>query len=203
MRVEHVIFDFGGVLYEIDVGLSVKAFDELFVKYPYCERSELMNHETVDRFERGHFSSDEFRQLLKERLQQKVSDQEIDEAWKKLLLGEFPGRTAAIESLSKNVPVSLLSNTSSIHFDHFYPECEPLFELFERKFLSFEMGLRKPEEKIYRYVLDELALLPEQVVFVDDMLENVQAAKEVGIHGLHLDDPNRFSQILKEIKGLI
>ena len=203
MKVKHVVFDFGGVLYNIDVGLSVKAFDDLFVKYPYCERSELMNHETVDKFERGHYSPDEFRALISARLKNMVKDHEIDDAWRKLLLGVFPDREQKLRDLKTRVPISLLSNTSSIHYEYFSPQCSDLLGLFEKQFLSFEMGQRKPDHEIYHTMIEELGLKPGEVVFVDDLAENIKAANETGIKGIHLSHSDKFDDVLAEIEGLI
>lgn len=57
----------------------------------------------------------------------------------------------------------------------------------DKAFTSFELGLLKPDERIYQAVLQKLRVLPEEVVFVDDKLDNVTAARALGIKGIVYD----------------
>ena len=60
-------------------------------------------------------------------------------------------------------------------------------QLFERNFYSHEMGMRKPNPAIFEKALEETGLDPRETLFVDDLIENVEAAKAVGINGLHIE----------------
>jgi putative hydrolase of the HAD superfamily len=66
--------------------------------------------------------------------------------------------------------------------------------------ISSEDGLAKPDPRIYQLTLDRLGVRPEEAIFVDDMLENVRAARQVGLIGLHF---RTTPQILSEIRGLL
>lgn len=54
--------------------------------------------------------------------------------------------------------------------------------------VSGEEGIKKPDEKIFRLLLERYNLRPEETVFFDDHIENVIAAREIGIHGIHFKD---------------
>jgi putative hydrolase of the HAD superfamily len=82
------------------------------------------------------------------------------------------------------VRLVVLSNTNEVHTSRWrglYPELEGLFE---RMFLSHELGARKPEPAAYRAVLAYLQLPPGRVAMVDDRVENIEAAEELGMRGV-------------------
>ena len=62
------------------------------------------------------------------------------------------------------------------------------WSLFDRVFTSGAVGMRKPDPNFFNYVLDEIKLAPEQVVFVDDKRENVLAADCLGLRGILFDN---------------
>lgn len=62
------------------------------------------------------------------------------------------------------------------------------WSLFDRIFTSAATGTRKPEMDFYRYVLNQISLKGNQVVFIDDKEENVRAARELGIRGLVFEE---------------
>ena len=100
------------------------------------------------------------------------------EAWCSL---PFEGMPELIEKLSQDYKIACLSNTSDIHWQkiaHTYK----LGDYFEDKFLSYEMGAMKPEAIIYDQVVEKLAIAPAKVVFFDDLIDNVEAAKRLGIN---------------------
>lgn len=76
----------------------------------------------------------------------------------------------------------ILSNTNTPH--SIYLRRLHLFEYFDEVVLSQEIGHRKPEPEIYHYTLKKLDVMPNEAFFVDDLPENVEAANEVGIHGM-------------------
>ena len=66
-----------------------------------------------------------------------------------------------------------------------------LCKLFDKMYLSHELGLRKPDIKIFEYILKEQKLKAEEVFFIDDSPQHIASAKKIGIHCHHLlDDEN-------------
>ena len=60
-----------------------------------------------------------------------------------------------------------------------------LAALFDAQVISFEVGLAKPEPEIYRVALEQLRAAPASTLFVDDRLENIETARELGIQTAH------------------
>lgn len=69
-----------------------------------------------------------------------------------------------------------------------------LFDYFERAFISSKMGLKKPDLKSYRKVLNELRIKPQQAIFVDNDQNNVKAAKKIGVNGIVYQDINHLKR---------
>lgn len=82
----------------------------------------------------------------------------------------------------------VLSNMSKDYIEFL---CEmPVFQHFEGEIISCEVGLIKPEREIYNLLLDRYNLVPEQTMFIDDRVENVEAAATLGIVPFHFDRCN-------------
>jgi len=89
---------------------------------------------------------------------------------------------------------ALLSNSgpevmARVRADH------PLEALFDVVVISCEVGLTKPDPRIYRYTLDRLALPPADALFVDDRADNVEGARRVGLETLHFDGPDALDRL--------
>ena len=116
----------------------------------------------------------------------------IQKAWNALLI-RFPAeRIELLKKLRQKYRLFLLSNTNAIHvveFQKIYSNTfqnGSLVDLFDKVYYSNEIGMRKPNAEIYEFVLKDSQLLPEETLFIDDSLPNVEGAKQVGIQAIHL-----------------
>ena len=96
------------------------------------------------------------------------------------LVGPYDGAEQLLKEVKAQVTVACLSNTNRVHWEAGAAHW-PLFNLFDRAFLSFELGLVKPDREIFEHVIQKLDLPAEQVLFLDDNEINVVAAREVGL----------------------
>jgi putative hydrolase of the HAD superfamily len=91
----------------------------------------------------------------------------------------------------------LLSNSwGDIYPRHLFPE------LFDAVVISAEVGMRKPEERIFRLAAEVLGLEPAQCVFIDDIRDNVAAAQAVGLVGVHHRTARETRQQLAGLLGM-
>ena len=100
-----------------------------------------------------------------------------------------------MQQLQKNYKVYLLSNTNIIHFWHYTKEFFEnyniqMIDLFDKLFLSYEIGLHKPDTSIYSYVIEDLGIEPSKTVFIDDSLANIESAAGLGINIIHITGEN-------------
>ncbi len=187
----NIIFDLGGVLLNINPLLSLNEFSNISGIPQEELKIRLANEHVFEKFDTGSISPEEFRSDLCRIMGKKVNNTEIDRAWNLLLL-DFPlHRVQLLQQLQKNYRIYLLSNTNSIHFRHYTKEFYDkhglqMADLFDTLYLSYEIGLHKPDEGIYTYVLQNAGLNPSECIFIDDSLPNLEAAAKLGIAGIHI-----------------
>jgi len=189
----NIIFDLGGVLYNIDQRLSLEAMKNLGLEDLDQFLLEAGSEQVFERFDRGELSAVDFRQALRRLSGLNVPDVQIDAAWNAMLL-DFPEyRIELLEGLRGHYRLFLLSNTNAIHYP-FYQRymldthgIDGLDHLFEKTYLSHKLGMRKPHPEIFKVIINENELLPEETLFVDDTLEHVLGARKVGLRAVWLD----------------
>lgn len=200
-----IVFDFGNVIINIDVEKTVLAFSELTFKSSAKVKQLFADAEVFKKYETGHYTDDEFRDMIRQVLSYPLNDQEIDQAWNALLLDVPTKRLDFLESLKMKYPIYLLSNTNNIHIE----QCQqyfrtkfgiPNFEnIFTETFLSYKMGLWKPDYKIYDAVISKIGFKPEEILFLDDNQDNIDAATDLGIQCIKINPPDCFTEILEHI----
>ena len=89
-----------------------------------------------------------------------------------------------IPRLAGHYKLALLSNTNELHYRQFRGQFADVLDRFDRLFVSHEIGLRKPDPAIYRHVSDWANVRPAECVFIDDLPENVEAARACGWQGI-------------------
>ncbi|GAB2801318.1 HAD family phosphatase [Rhabdobacter roseus] len=203
--IKNIIFDMGDVIINIDVPRTARAFAELSQQQE-DELIELFQEKELFRqFETGHLDDAGFRSYVRELLRQEHWDEAtIDKAWNALLLDLPPERVELIQRLGQSYRLFLLSNTSSIHVAEVNRILQQvagvpsLTELFETVFLSYEMGLMKPDLAIYQRVLEQAGLVAEETLFLDDNLDNIRAAASLGIQTIHVQKPFTILDYLQD-----
>lgn len=198
MKIETIIFDFGGVILDIDPQITINEFVNLgFKDFEKIATAEFKN-DILGKFERGIMTPEVFRNKLREFLNIDVSDQEIDSAWNALLYDIPRKRIEVIEEVKKHYNIYLLSNSNELHYDLFVRDLQLRFgyrefdELFHKSYFSFDLHLLKPNPEIYEFVVNQHSLTPENTLFIDDRLENIEAARNLGIKTFHLEKPMKI-----------
>jgi putative hydrolase of the HAD superfamily len=188
----NLIFDYGGVILNIDFFRTVIALSELGMGKAEDLLEMYNSSRLFDNFEKGLISPADFRSEMKKLLARPVTDIQLDEAWNALLLDMPPARITLLQSLKKRYRTFLLSNSNRIHYDFYVRELQrhhgiPSFdELFEKAYFSFDIQLRKPSPEIFSFVAKAQGIHPEETLFIDDSQENIQAAAGLGFQCLHV-----------------
>ena len=176
-----IIFDFGDIFINLEKKKSIESFKKLGLSGP---NQDLISKNEL--FEKGKINEIEFIESFKTYLPD-ASIEEIVEAWNSII-GEFPlARLEFLQMLSSKYRLFLLTNTDSIHINHFEHKVgmsfySDFYQCFEKVYFSYEMGMRKPEIEIFKTILRERQLIPKRTLFVDDKKENTAAAELLGLH---------------------
>jgi FMN phosphatase YigB (HAD superfamily) len=180
--IKNIIFDFGDIFINLDKPATYREMDKLGVSEISDEISAIYNQ-----YEKGLMTSDDFINFYHDKFGIKKED--LINAWNAILL-DFPKERLDFLkeiSASKKYRLFLLSNTNDLHIkwiqnslgEVFFQEFKNSFEQF---YLSHEINLRKPDSEIYEFVLNENNLIADETLFVDDLKENTDSARKLGIH---------------------
>jgi epoxide hydrolase-like predicted phosphatase len=85
---------------------------------------------------------------------------------------------------------------------HVWTEVYPFIEHFDGLVISAEVGLMKPDPKIYHLAAESVRVKVEEALFVDDFIENIEGAKRVGMQTIHFTDPETVQQQLAALTGV-
>lgn len=190
---KNIIFDLGGVILNIDYILTEKAFSKIGISDFKTMFSQAQQTHLFDKYEKGFISSDDFRTELKKYLLEKTSNGNIDTAWNAMLLDLPKERIEFLKKTKLTHRTFLLSNTNDIHIEEINSylnkefKLSDLSSLFEKMYLSYKIGMRKPDAEIFEFVLGENNLKPNETLFIDDSIQHIEAAKKLGIATYWLD----------------
>lgn len=175
-----IIFDFGDIFINLDKPATISGLQKLEMK-EWNNEFEQLNLS----FEVGAISPEDFIGGFQKQLPN-ASKEDILKAWN-AVLADFPFyRLEFLQELSKKYRLFLLSNTDSIHINTFEEKSgvsfyKDFYDCFEKVYFSFDIGMRKPDPKIYQFVLEQNNLVAENTLFIDDKTENTDSAAALGI----------------------
>jgi putative hydrolase of the HAD superfamily len=195
--IELILFDLGGVLIDIDYQATENAFVRLGVDDFHEQYTQFQQNQLFDHFETGQISAQHFINKLVPITQKGTSPNEVVHAWN-AMIGGFPNeKIALMERLSKQQRIALLSNTNELHMVQVKRAWEKasslVFDsLFEKVFLSHEIHQRKPDVATFRWVCEQLDVLPEKVLFIDDSPQHIAGAISAGLQTHFYENPLDF-----------
>lgn len=192
-----IVFDLGGVLMMHNMQGCINAFKELMGEEQMrqylglCDNGEGGKDSLMLRFEQGKVSSDEFVQEVLRHSKKGTTEENVRQAWLSMHAGIPSERIEYVKELrQRGYHTFLLSNNNDIHWKDVCSRY-PMADYFDQVFLSHEMQLSKPDKRMFKAVDKQLQKLYKtmtggqgkrlQVVFIDDIRENAEAAnKAVG-----------------------
>lgn len=192
-RINAIIFDFGGVLFNIDYEAPARAFKALGMTNFEEIYAQAAQTPLFDDLEKGTITNEDFIQKLASYLPRAVSPEEILEAWNVILLDIPKERIDLIHALKARYRTFLLSNTNAIHVKEFEQIVDATMGLeyfrsaFEKVYYSNDLGIKKPYPETYLKVCEWNDLDPKKTLFIDDSEQHVRGAKEAGLWAYHLD----------------
>ena len=198
-----IIFDLGAVILNINYQNTIDEFTKLGVNNAATFYSKKVQTNLFNQIETGMISSNKFLKALQKETKNANINQ-VEKAWNAMLLDLPDERIQLIEKLKNNYSIYLLSNTNAIHIDAIKKQLGKrkwlaFCKLFDKMYLSHELGLRKPDVKIFEYILNEQKLKAEEVFFIDDSPQHIASAKKIGIHCHHLLDDENIITLFPDI----
>jgi putative hydrolase of the HAD superfamily len=193
---KNIIFDFGGVICDLDIRRTVEKFKEFGPAKEGLRRTTEEQDRQFDllfsTYETGMITSQQFRDAIRNHYAVPPTDAAIDDTWNALLVGIPKPRIRLLESIKNTYRTFLLSNSNEIHYLKYRDDFRQNYgyanfdAIFEKVYFSFRLHLKKPDPAIFKLVLSENKLDPAETLFIDDTLMHIEAARNLGIHGYHL-----------------
>jgi HAD superfamily hydrolase (TIGR01509 family) len=186
-----LIFDFGGVLYNIDYQLPIEAFKKLGIQefdkiYTKTGQSQL-----IDDLETGRISGSTFLNELAHFFDKPMEESALLNAWNSILLDLPPSRIDLLKRLKSNYGIFLLSNTNELHADCFERQIDSTVGLasfrsaFDAIHYSHVFGMRKPHPETFKALCQLHDLNPQRCLFIDDSPQHVDGARKAGLSAYH------------------
>ena len=191
--IKDIVFDFGGVLTTIDTERALQRFRDLGVEEPeqyinsYCQKGPFFE------LENGDIDADEFCRRLGQICNREITFEQAKDAWLGFLVEIHTTLLEHLQTLRGNYRLSVLSNTNPFIQSwaltkDFTPVGKSLADYFDMLFFSYRMHCSKPSREIYCKMLADGGMRAEETLFVDDSTKNIEAAREVGIRTLLVEN---------------
>ncbi|AUC60388.1 putative hydrolase of the HAD superfamily [Cyanobacterium sp. HL-69] len=202
-QLDAIIFDLGGVIIEVDMGYPY----DYFAQHTSEDKDILIEdlRAIALGYEIGKIGDEEFINQVKETTKLNKTDEDIKIIWNGML-GQVPSKLGKLlHKIKQEKKTFILSNTNPIHieevekrFKQSIPEY-PLETLFDKIYYSYEIGLHKPDQKIFEYIIKAHNLIPHRTLFIDDNIHNVNSAKKLGLQTIHMNPPMNLPHVFSSL----
>jgi putative hydrolase of the HAD superfamily len=203
--IRNIIFDFGGVLFEIDYDLPAIAFENLGFRDFKSFYTQAAQNPIFDLLETGKIDNDKFLDFLHEFVPN-ASREQVLHAWNVILLRILPSEVVHAQAIRQSgYRTFLLSNTNAIHVAEFEQMIANTMDFdlfksaFEKIYYSNVIGIKKPYPETFLQVCEWNGLNPAETLFIDDSAQHVEGALLAGLHAYHLKPGERISELLKQL----
>lgn len=195
------LFDLGGVIVDISPASAIEAFRKLGLTNLEQQITQGHHNGLFKQYELGAITTTDFINQIQDLLPQRVVDQQIIDAWNKMLVDLPVERLHILQQLKKKAPIFLLSNTNQLHRKSYEAMAEgfDVENLFTKAFYSYEIHLNKPDREAFEFVINSSRIRPEKTLFLDDLQLNLDAAKELGFQTLLVSKGQTIIDIFSEI----
>ncbi|MDN0064986.1 HAD family hydrolase [Bacteroides gallinaceum] len=205
--IKNVVFDFGGVIVDLDREQAVKAFVHLGL----TDAGHILDkyHQTgiFQELEEGKLREEDYREKLGQLCGRTLKREEVRQAWMSFVSGMNLRKLDYITELRKQgYRTFLLSNTNPYLMDYwartpqFTPSGKSIDTYFDKLYLSFEMRCMKPGMDIFKKMLEDARMQPEETLFIDDSITNIESGKKAGMNTLCVSN---LSDWRKQVDNLL
>jgi HAD superfamily hydrolase (TIGR01509 family) len=199
-QLKTIIFDIGRVLVRVDISRAMQGLAQGVSLSPQELWTAIEKDPRWPDWQEGRISARDWHLHIAKRLGISLPFDQFAEAWNRALDSQPIQENSLFESLHKKFRLGLLSNTDPIHVAHL----EATFDFFRyfpksTRTYSCAVGSSKPSPLIYRDALKALRSKADESVFIDDIPAYVEAARSLGLSGIHYQNPIQLRQDLNSL----
>lgn len=198
MKLKNIIFDFGGVLMDWDPRYYFKNHFKTQSEMDFFLNNIATNTWNMEQ-DRGRSLERGTEKLVREHPLFEKDIRAYYDNWTTMLRGDIPQNVAVLRQLDGKYPLYGLTNWSSETFPYALENYD-FFKIFDGKIVvSGDEKLIKPDPKIYQVLLKRYNLKAEESVFVDDNIQNIETAKDLGFATIHVKQETDLGQELRNL----
>ncbi len=186
---KNLVFDWGGVLSVSQHNEAIKRFEALGLTNAETYFEEGKNWKGIfGEIENGKIGIEDFLSAISQLCGKNITFEEVAYAWWGFFHHLTPGLLHQLYIWEKEgYNLYILTNNnpfmmSYINGDQFAPEGRPFHTYFKKIYVSYEIGLEKPDRAIYEHMLKDGDMKAEETLFIDDREQNTKGAESVGIN---------------------
>ena len=195
--IKALLFDMGNVLLFFNAKISSKAFSEATGLSEEEIWELFFISELERRYTRGEVSSKDFYEKVNQYFPKKVNYETFSRLWNEIFVENLE-MDELLGKLKKRYPLYMISNTNDLHFEYIKQNFR-ITKHFTGFFPSHTVGHRKPSHAMFHHVLKEIKLKPEETVFVDDISEFVESARQLGINAVQFTTRENLEHDLRNL----
>ena len=202
--VDAIIFDFGNVLIDLDYPRIIQEFKKVANKNQENIRKLVMDSKILNKFETGQIEPEKFHAAVNQILATDLSESEFERIWNSMLKSITNERMEKVLKIGERFDTYILSNSNITHelaFEAMVVEAtgrDSIRDFVKEAYFSHEVGMRKPNQDFYEFVIDDISNYPSRLLFLDDRLDNIEAARSAGMKAVQIFNPDKQ---LNEIFG--
>jgi len=194
-KIKAIIFDLGNVLVGFDHRIAVKKILRHTSKSTREIYDLFFDSPFTREFEKGGISCREFFVKVKDMLGLKIGYEEFLPIWNEIFFAK-PEMEGFVASLNSGRRLVLLSNVNQLHYEYLTAAFPYAFSLFspDKIIPSFRAGFIKPDKEIYDLAVSASGVCREELVYVDDRQDLIEAASGYGIPSIQFKGINQLKQ---------
>jgi len=197
VAVEALLFDLGGVVFTLDWERMFACWSR-HAGVPARElRAKFSFDAPYERHERGEIGERDYYAALRESLGIALTDEQLAEGWGAIFADEIPETVGLLRSIRGNVPLYAFSNSNAAHARLWRRRFAAALAVFDRIFVSCELGARKPERAAFEAIARAIGVPLERILFFDDTRENVEGARAAGLQAVLVKSPRDVREALR------
>lgn len=183
---KNLIFDLGGVILDLDRDRTFNAFFSMGFS---GSLKDILKLDSL--YQTSQISTEDFCRAIASRCKHNISLENIANAWNHMCVNIPENKLQALKKLRKNHKVYLLSNTNELHWNFCCNNWMDrrglqIKDCFDKLFLSYQMGIEKPNPKIFESVIKDLKISSSDALFLDDNADNINVAAKCGLQTMHV-----------------
>jgi len=186
-----ILFDLGGVLIDLAPSKVFEHWAKAADVTPASLAARWKIEAAYKAHEKGKMEFIEFTSHLQKQLGISITQSDWKTGWNALLGQPFPDLLPRLSALAKRIPLYCFSNTNQTHWTALTARTNhpQLGGFFQKIYLSYAIGRRKPNVESYRWVTNDMGYRPTDIAFLDDNAANIHGAKRAGLCTTHVTSP--------------